>query len=1639
MGIDRAAAELAYGTIYFLPTENEWYKAAYYNGSGYSLYANGQNSIPAADNGWNYAGGAYTASWDVGTGAAEQNGTFDMMGNVWEWNETYAGVGGYRGSRGGSYGSPASNLSSSTRISNIQTSEFYNAGFRVAMIPDVYVQFSSEIKLVPPTGSGNGYFGWSVSISGDTVIVGARNDDDKGSGAGAAYIFVRDPATGAWSEQQKLLASDGAAGDRFGVSVCVDGDTAIVGAEREDENGTDSGSAYVFVRNPATSTWSEQQKLLASNGEEDDDFGKSVAVSGDIAMVGADREDENGLDSGYAYVFVRDPATGNWSEHQKLFASGDAPSSDLFGYSVSMSGDSAIIGAWYDRNSYGAAYVFVRDPATGDWSEQQKLLPTGTTRGWFGYNVSISGDTAFVGAMEDRDKGLRAGAAYVFVRDPATGVWSGRKLFASDAVADQYFGVSVSISGNKAIVGASYDDDKGDKAGAAYVFMRDPGTGDWTERQKLVASDGAAYAYLGWSVSSSGNTVIAGAYNDVGSGDGSSTWSGSAYVYTETTAPDITVTDTVAPSGDLQIPFGNVTVGTSSDQTVTVANDGNTDLVLDQIAVADSLAAPFSIQNDTCSEQTLAPGESCTLDIRFSPTATGTFNDSFDIPSNDPDEDPVTVSVSGTGEALPDIDVTDSIAPADDLQIPFPDTAVGQSSTEETVTISNVGIADLNVSNIRIFGADSTQFDLDLNGGSNPCGGAQPVIAPGGNCTVTVAFSPTSEGHKSTSFLIHSDDPDEGTVSVALSGTGIPEPDLIEWVSVGDPGNSADDTGYGSVSTAYSIGKYEVTNSQYCKFLNAVAATDTHGLYSSSVTRSGSAGSYTYSTIAGRENMPVQDVDWYDAIRFANWMHNGQPNGVQDASTTEDGAYTFISGPVGGGYYEMSGRNPGALVFLPTENEWYKAAYYKSGGTNAGYWDYPTQSDTAPTAEGPPGANPTSGSANYAGAVGDFTDVGAYTFKPSDSPYGTFDQGGNTWEWTETVTGPSGVSRIMRGGSFTGPDSYLRADYRIDNRPISEFYNAGFRVATREALPDIDVTDSIGSDNDLQMPFPDTTEGQSSTEETVTISNAGTVELNVTNIQLTGTNPGEFDLDLNGRANPCGGTTPIIAAEGNCTVGVTFSPTSTGSKQANLEIASDDPDEGTVNVTLSGTGIPVPEPEIDVTDSIGPDNDLQMPFPDTTEGQSSTEETVTISNAGNVELNVTNIQLTGTEPGEFGLDVNGGGNPCGSTTPTIAAEGNCTVGVTFSPTSTGSKQANLEIASDDPDEGTVNVALSGTGTSVAEPVPDIDVTDSILPANDLQIPFGNVTMGTSSDQTVTVTNDGNADLILGPLAQADPLAAPCSILNDTCSGQTLIPAASCTFDVRFSPNSTVTFTDSFDIPSNDPDEDPVTVSVSGTGSSPGGGGPPPDQCPNDPQKTAPGVCGCGIADTDSDGDGVADCIDNCPDNDNADQANTDGDSEGDVCDICPSDPDDDADLDGICGEVDNCPSIENSDQRDIDTDGVGDICDDDIDGDGVPNGSDNCPLLPNVDQTDGDGDGIGDMCDDDAGQPIPPITDSDNDGIIDDLDNCPTVSNSDQADSDDDGTGDVCDPCVYCPFLPALQGMMMSYLGLFFLKRRYKR
>lgn len=357
-----------------------------------------------------------------------------------------------------------------------------------------------------PTGSGaaNDTFGSSLGLDGDTAVIGAPGDDLGGAvNQGSAYVFVRTGST--WTEQAMLVAPDGVAQDGFGESVSVSGDTVVVGANLADVAGQiDQGSAYVFVR--SGTTWTQQTKLVATDGAAGDQFGASASVRGDTVVIGANFDDVGvNASQGSAYVFVRSGTA--WTEQSKLVAS-DGAANDQFAGAVALDVDTVVVGVHRDLVGanllQGSAYVFVRAGAT--WTQQAKLVATdGIANEHFGRSVSVHGDTAVVGANEgDVGANVNQGAAYVFVRSGT--LWTEQaKLVASDGVAGQQFGVAVSVEADTAVVGAPLI------ASAAYVYVRS-GT-VWTEQAKLTAVGTSVLDRFASTVALSGETALFGLPN----------------------------------------------------------------------------------------------------------------------------------------------------------------------------------------------------------------------------------------------------------------------------------------------------------------------------------------------------------------------------------------------------------------------------------------------------------------------------------------------------------------------------------------------------------------------------------------------------------------------------------------------------------------------------------------------------------------------------------------------------------------------------------------------------------------------------------------------------------------------------------------------------------------------------------------------------------------------------------------------------------------------------------------------------------------------------------------------------------------------------------------------------------------------
>ena len=367
--------------------------------------------------------------------------------------------------------------------------------------------WTQQAKLLADDAEEHDTFGRSVAISGDTIVVGSPSDPYYQDKTGSAYVFTR--SDGVWTQQAKLTPDEGMADERFGSSVVISGETIIVGAPAGPGWLDETGAAYVFTR--SSGVWTQQAKLTGDDSAIEDLFGKSVAFANETAIIGANLHDEVESDTGAAYVFTRSGSV--WTQQAKLTAD-DAAQSDAFGYFVSISGDTAVVGAPWDddgvSNESGSAYIFTR--SGGAWTQQAKLTAADfATDDRFGQSVAISGDTAFVGSAGNDNHGIDAGAVYLYTH--SEDAWTQQaKLTPDDSARGEYFGCSVSVSDDTAIIGVYRDEDNGYESGAAYVFTYSES--GWAQQAKLTADDIAENDYFGYVVAISGNTAVIGSPED---------------------------------------------------------------------------------------------------------------------------------------------------------------------------------------------------------------------------------------------------------------------------------------------------------------------------------------------------------------------------------------------------------------------------------------------------------------------------------------------------------------------------------------------------------------------------------------------------------------------------------------------------------------------------------------------------------------------------------------------------------------------------------------------------------------------------------------------------------------------------------------------------------------------------------------------------------------------------------------------------------------------------------------------------------------------------------------------------------------------------------------------------------------------
>ncbi|UCE01304.1 MAG: choice-of-anchor D domain-containing protein [Candidatus Latescibacterota bacterium] len=750
--------------------------------------------------------------------------------------------------------------------------------------------------------------------------------------------------------------------------------------------------------------------------------------------------------------------------------------------------------------------------------------------------------------------------------------------------------------------------------------------------------------------------------------------------------PDITV---APPTHD----YAGVVLGDSVAQTFEVRNDGTSDLSVTSTALVGADSTQFSIDSGG-GAFVLVPGATRDLVVRFAPAALGAMSAALRIASDDPDESSTDVALSGTG-VEPDISVTPST-------YDYANVLLGQS-TAQTFEVRNDGTSDLSVTSTALVGADSTHFAIDSGGGAF-------VLVPGGTRDVVVRFAPTALGAKSAVLRIASDDPDEGSVDVPLSGVGV-EPDITVVPATHD---------YGDVlvgrTTAWT---FEVRNEGNGDL--SVALTSLVGVDSTQFAIDSGGGAFVL-TPGGTRDVVVG--------------FNPAALGAKSAAlriTSDDPDEGSFDVPLSG-----VGIEPDIAVVPAT---------YDYGNVFVGQdttWTFEVRNE----------------------GTGDL-DVTSTTLAGADSTQFAIDSGGGAF-----LLAPGGTRDVVVRFNPTSPGTKSAALRIASNDPDTGLLDvplSGIGLA-----PDIAVVPSTHDYGGVVV-------GQSAAH-TLQVRNDGNVDLSVSSTTLVGADSTAFAIDSGGGAF-------ILVPGGTRDLVVSFSPESLGVRSSTLQIASDDPDTALLDVALSGTGL---APDISLTPSTHDYGNVVV-------GQSAAQ-VFRVRNDGTADLNVMSTTLVGVDSTAFAIDAGGGAF-------VLAPGGTRDLLVSFLPDTSSARSAALRIASDDPDSATLDAALSGVGVE-----PDIGVTPS---AHD----YGDVWVGQSAAQTFEIRNDGSANL---QVTSTTIVGADSTAFAIESGGGVVLVAPDSTHDVvvRFSPASAGAKSAVLRISSDDPDEDPADVALSGTGREP---------------------------------------------------------------------------------------------------------------------------------------------------------------------------------------------------------------------------
>jgi len=913
------------------------------------------------------------------------------------------------------------------------------------------------------------------------------------------------------------------------------------------------------------------------------------------------------------------------------------------------------------------------------------------------------------------------------------------------------------------------------------------------------------------------------------------------------------ISDLTGEAFDKTVDFGSFTVGATSDQVITVANIGTANLNISTIASSNPLAAPFSLVSGNCSGQAIAPATSCTFTVRFAPTITGSFTDTFDIPSNDPGT-PATITLNGTGTvAGPDIKVTDAIAPVLDHSLPFGNQVLNDV-VPRSITITNSGVTDL--TNIVIASAvNPLVAPFTIPPGTDACSGQ--TLTPGNSCIFNVVYTPTATGIHTDSFNILSNDPDEPSITFSVSGTGLNP--LYAYTSTGgylsrirtlDKTLLPSTIQFGQIVVAPN-GSNIYTNygdklNIYPADLSSLSAFSSisYGSYGDVQLAISPSGSYVYvvhqtsydSTNHGFQVLNTA-TNTFTTPLVINLQSSGQnywgfsttalavsPNGQYlyytkgyNSETTVDTLQVLRTIDFSPVTFVPVGNKTTKMAILPDNSKIYVLNSFNNTISVVQSSDFTART---PVSIGNGTTNNMTlsidGSILYVLSSDSSKNVDTLTFI-------------NTA--TDTITQTVDITRstgcIMKKMAITpdGKQLYLYADAAASNSAdyvhILDLTNIGAPATIIAANvnnntsiafqandpnsggPDIQITDNDGLlANDQGVAFGNVNLNVTAPTKTITVTNKGIANLVIGTINET-TIAAPFSI----LSNTCNNKFLVLNA--TCTLTVSYTPTALGTLYDSFDIPSNDPNEKIATITLSGTAL---LPDITVTDEVAPADDLNMAYGSKTLS-SITSKVITVKNDGTGPLTFTSISTT--DPVLFYI-YPGVAQRCIAGTTVLTAGQTCTITVQFKPTALGDYTKMVNIVSNDPDEGTVSVTVSGTATALGSDIALTATNTGNSPAI-TTLDFGYRQLPNYFDNVLFARNGGGANLTTGTISlPADP--GPFSIYTDGLSNKTIGAGGYSPISIiRFTPISVGNFTSQITIPNNDPDGNPAILNLKGTG------------------------------------------------------------------------------------------------------------------------------------------------------------------------------------------------------------------------------